>query len=314
MTSKMARAAAVTILLILLFGGCTKFEQKLFDWGLSLERQRSGLVFGTIWMDGKLTAFLERKGEGDTIVLLHGFGANKDTWIRFVRYMPKKFRILAIDMLGHGDSSRNMNLTYDGQHLADAFSRTADALRLRRFHLAGHSLGGYVAMLYAVKNPQKLITLGLFASGGVLSPTPTDFQLAMAEGKNPIAVDSAESFDRMMNRVFYKKPFLPWPMRSVILRQCIERNEFEKKMWNDIMENQQDATALLPQIHMPVLLLWGDKDRIMDVSCVEVYQRYLPQVETVIIENCGHGLIFEKPKEAADAYTKFLQNVLMSTS
>jgi pimeloyl-ACP methyl ester carboxylesterase len=228
--------------------------------------------------------------------------------------MPKNFRILAIDMPGHGDSSRNMDLTYDGQYLADAFSRTADALQLRRFHLVGHSLGGYVAMLYAVKNPQNLITLSFFASGGVLSPTPTDFQLSMAEGQNPITVDSAESFDRMMNLVFYKKPFLPWPMRSVILRQCIEQNEFEKKVWKDLWENKQDVTELLPQIRMPVFLLWGDKDRIMDVSCVEVYQRYLPQAETVIIENCGHGLIFEKPKKAADAYTKFLQNALKNIS
>ena len=118
----------------------------------------------------------------------------------------------------------------------------------------------------------------------------------------------------MMNLVFYKKPFVPWPMRPVILRQCIEQNEFEKKVWNDIWENRQDAIELLPQIRMPVFLLWGDKDRIMDVSCVKVYQCYLPQVETVIIENCGHGLIFEKPKKAADAYTKFLQNALMRIS
>ena len=308
MTSKRIKAGAVIFLTVFLLGGCTRFEQKLFDWGLSVERQRSGLIPRTIRVNGQIIAYLERKGEGDTIVLLHGFGANKDTWVRFVRYMPKKFRIVAIDMLGHGDSSRNMDLSYDAQHLTDTFSSTVESLGLHRFHLAGHSLGGYVAMLYAVKNPQKLITLSLFASAGVLSPTPTDFQLALATGENPITVDSAESFDRMMSLVFYKKPFAPWPMRSVIMRQCIERNEFEKKVWHDIWENWQVATELLPQIQTPVFLLWGDKDRIMHVSCVNVYRRYLPQAETVIIKNCGHGLIFERPKEAAGAYANFLQN------
>ena len=129
-TSKRIKAAVVIFLTILLLGSCTKFEQKLFDWGLSFERKRAGLLFRTVRWDGQITAYLERKGEGDTIVLLHGFGANKDTWIRFVRYMPKKFRILAIDMLGHGDSSQNMDLSYDAQHLTDAFSNTLESLGL----------------------------------------------------------------------------------------------------------------------------------------------------------------------------------------
>jgi pimeloyl-ACP methyl ester carboxylesterase len=47
----------------------------------------------------------------------------------------------------------------------------------------------------------------------------------------------------------------------------------------------------------------------VDLSCVKVYQRYLPQAETVIIQDCGHGLIFEKPKETADAYATFLQKI-----
>jgi abhydrolase domain-containing protein 6 len=307
MIAKRITTAAVIILTIFLFGSCARFEQKLFAWGLCLERQRSDLIPRTIRVGGQNIAYLERKGEGDTIVLLHGFGANKDTWVRFVRYMPKKFRILAIDLPGHGDNSRNMDVSYDAHHLTDAFSRTVESLGLHRFHLAGHSFGGYVAMLYAAKHPQKLITLSLFASAGVLSPTPTDFQRALAKGENPIKVDSEESFDRMMDLVFYKKPFAPWPMRSVILRQCIERNEFEKKVWHDIGENWQDATELLPQIRKPVFLLWGDKDRIMHISCVNVYRRYLPQDEIVIIKNCGHGLIFERPKEAAGAYANFLE-------
>jgi len=308
MTSKRIKAAAVIFLTIIFLGSCARFEKKLFDWGLSVERQRSGLVPRTIPVDGQNIAYLERKGEGDTIVLLHGFGANKDTWIRFVRYLPKKFRIVAIDMLGHGDSSRNMDIAYGAHHLTDAFSRTIESLGLQRFHLAGHSFGGYVAVLYAANHPQKLITLGLFASAGVMSPTPTKFQRALGKGENPLKVDSGESFDRMMDLVFYKKPFAPWPIRSVILRQCIERKDFEKKVWHDIGEDWRDATELLPHIRKPVFLLWGDKDRILHMSCVDVYCSYLPQAETAIIKNCGHGLIFEKPKEAAEAYANFLEN------
>lgn len=308
MPTMIIKVTAVIFPIILLLGGCARFEKKLFNWGVSFERYRSNLVYRSIHVDRQSIACLERKGEGDTVVLLHGFGADKDTWIRFVRYMPKKFRILAIDLPGHGDNIRNMDLSYDIQRLTDTLSLTVESLDLHHFHLAGHSLGGYVAMLYAARNPQKLFSLGLLASAGILCPKPTDFQLTLEKGENPSTIDSSESFDHMMNLVFYKKPFVPWPGRPVILCQCIERSKFEKKVWHDIWENRIDAKELLPQIRMPVFLLWGNKDRIIDISCVKVYQGYLPQAKTVIIKNCGHGLIFEKPKETANAYARFLQN------
>jgi len=309
MRLKRIGTAAVILATAFLLGACARFEQKLFDGGLSVERWRSGLTSRTVPVDGDVISYLERKGEGDPIVLVHGFGANKDAWIHFVRYLPKKFRIVVIDLPGHGDNRWDMDVSYDTHHFADTFSRTVEFLGLQRFHLAGHSFGGYVALLYAVNHPNKVITLGLFASAGVVSPTLTDFQRALVtRGKKPITVDSKESFDRMMDLLFYHKPFTPWPMRSVILRQCLERNEFEKKIWHDIGKDWQDATVLLPQIRQPVFLLWGDKDRILHISCVDVYRRYLPQAETVIIKDCGHGLIFEKPKETARAYVNFLQS------
>jgi abhydrolase domain-containing protein 6 len=303
------KSACVVFLAALLLGGCAGMERKLFDWGVSVERYRSDLVYQTIRVDGQKIACLERKGPGDTVVLLHGFGANKDTWIHFIRYMPEEFHIFAVDLAGHGDSRLDMALSYDIQYLTDILALTIESLDLQPFHLAGHSLGGYVAMLYAAENPQKLITLGLFASAGILCPEPTDFQLALEKGVPPISIDSAESFDHMIDLVFYKKPFMPWPAHPVLVRQCVERNKFEEKMWYAMLRSHPDANELLKQIQMPVFLLWGDKDRVVDLSCVKVYQQSMPQAETVTIKDCGHGLIFEKPKKTADAYAIFLKNI-----
>jgi abhydrolase domain-containing protein 6 len=309
MISKDMKVAAVLFLAVFLCCGCAGFERKLFDWGVSVERYRSDLVYQSIRVEDQDIAFLERKGPGDPIVLLHGFGANKDTWIHFIRYMPEEFHILAIDLTGHGDSRLDMDVSHDIRYLTDILALTIESLDLDSFHLAGHSLGGYVAMLYAAENPQKLTSLGLFASAGVLCPEPTDFQLALEKGVPPILIDSEESFDHMIDLVFYKKPFMPWPVRSVLVRQCITRNKFEEKMWYDLLRSHPDAIELLTKIQMPVFLLWGDKDRVVDLSCVKIYQRYLPPAETVVIKDCGHGLIFEKPKETADAYATFLKNI-----
>lgn len=289
--------------------GCGQFEQGLFETGVALERARAGLELKTIRVAGTQIAYLEREGNGEAIVLLHGFGANKDSWDLLARYLPKKYRLLALDLAGHGDRRKNMNAVYDVFHLLDDFSRIVRNLGLHRFHLAGNSLGGYVATLYAARNPRKLISLGLFASAGVSSPTPSDFQLALAEGQNPILVNSAESFDRMLDFLFYKKPFMPWPVHAVLLHQSVQRYGIDKKIWHDIWENRKDVTDLLPGIRVPVLVVWGDKDRILNVSSTIVYQRYLPEVKTVIIKNCGHALIYSRAEEAAAAYAVFLGQV-----
>jgi abhydrolase domain-containing protein 6 len=305
------KLGAVVLFAISVLAGCAQFERKLFDFGLSVERQRSHLVLKTLRLDQENIAYLERKGAGETIVLLHGFAANKDTWLRFVRYLPEQYRILLIDLAGHGDRSQapEAESSFNIEYMVTDFSRIINQLGGDHFHLAGNSLGGYVATFYARENPHKLITLGLFASAGVWPPKTNDFQLALEKGKNPLLVDSPQGFDDLMNLVFYKRPWMPWPVRPVIQRELIKKHDFYKRMWNDIWRSREDVAPFLPQIKIPVFLLWGGQDRILDVSSVAVYQHYLPDVQTRIIEKCGHGLIVEKAEEAANAYTKFLRNI-----
>lgn len=291
--------------------GCAALEGKIFNFALSVERQRSNLTLKTLRLGQQNIAYLEREGRGETIVLLHGFAANKDTWLRFVRYLPKQYRVLVIDLAGHGDRSQalEMEASFDVDHLQVDFSCIVDHLGVDHFHLAGNSLGGYVATLFARENQYRLITLGLFASAGVWPPKPSDLQLALEKESNPLLVNSPQGFDQLMDLVFYEKPWTPWPVRAVLERELIKRYDFYKKMWDDIWNSRQDVAAFLPEIKIPVFLLWGDKDRILDVSSVAVYQKYLPDVQAWIIVDCGHGLIIEKPKKAANAYTKFLMNI-----
>ncbi|MEA3470326.1 MAG: alpha/beta hydrolase, partial [Thermodesulfobacteriota bacterium] len=216
------------------------------------------------------------------------------------------YRILAIDLPGHGDNSRDFNKTYDLDYITEGFTKTIEKLNLGRFHLAGNSMGGYVSKIYAVNNPDRVITLGLFDSAGLVSPLPSDFQLALDRGDNPLIVNSRDDFDRLMRFAFNKEPFLPWPLRSVVARKYISNGRFNQKMWNDIWAKKSEAIDLLPRLHMPVFIIWGDADRILHVSSVEVYQRYIPQIETVILKNCGHAPMLERPAETADFYLRFL--------
>ena len=299
------------LLLVCLLGGCASIEKPFFNMGLGFERYRSGLAYKTVKVDEQDVAYLEREGQGDTIVLLHGFTGEKDNWIYFVRYIPEPYRVLAIDMPGHGDNKLDMDAVYTVKYFTDGVTRTIHALGLERFHLVGNSFGGLVSIHYALNNPEKVITLGLFDSAGVFSPTPSELQGLLDKGDNPFFVTSREGFDRLTDLCFYEQPCFPWPAMAVFSRKYIQRRELYQKMWNDFYPTlkEKDLRDRLPEVKMPTFVLWGDKDHLLDVSCVEVFKRYLPDVRTVIMKNCGHLPMMERPEEAADHYVRFLQQV-----
>ena len=286
--------------------GCGSFKKSLFESGMSMERWRSSLTEKTVQAGDLTVSYLERPGTGETIVMLHGFGADKTNWIRFARYLPKEYRLIAVDLPGHGSNARDWKRTYDIDSYVKGFADTADALRLDRFHLAGNSMGGYVSVLYSSEHPDRILTLCLIDSAGAISPRPGEFRRALERGDNPLVPKTRSQFYKLMDYAFCKKPFLPWPTYSVLADRSVELSSFNEKLWNDINTNRKDIASYLGGLRMPVLLLWGDKDRIIDVSTVSVFEQHIPHVQTVICKDCGHVPMIEIPKVTADTYVGFL--------
>ena len=73
--------------------------------------------------------------------------------------------------------------------------------------------------------------------------------------------------------------------------------------------NEYATAGLLKDLHMPVLIMWGDRDRIIHVSTVSVFQQGIPQAQTVIFKDCGHMPMLEIPRESAKAYATFLEGL-----
>jgi pimeloyl-ACP methyl ester carboxylesterase len=290
--------------------GCAGFKRSLFESGLSLERKLSGMEEKTITVNELSVSYLERPGVGETIVLLHGFSADKDNWVRFTRHLPEYYRVIAIDLPGHGSTTRDFNSTYSIDYITQGFANTVDALKIKRFHLAGNSMGGYVSALYSARHPARVQTLCLIDPAGATSPQPSDREISLSRGVNPLVPKTLFEFDNTLSYGFYRQPFLPWPARSVYAQRYIERSSFNEKMWSDIMENRVDVERYLGDISMPTLLMWGDRDRIIHISTVEVFLKGIPKIKTVIFKDCGHMPMVEIPRESATAYTSFLEEII----
>ncbi|MCP4688750.1 MAG: alpha/beta fold hydrolase [Desulfobacterales bacterium] len=302
---------ALLIFACVLFTGCASLQDGVFDLAMEMERDMAGLALKSVRIGGRDYAYLEREGVGETVVLLHGFTANKDNWVRFVRYMPEIYRIIAIDMPGHGDNAPDLDATWSPHSLSRGVGRVMEELGLESFHIAGNSLGGLVAKLYALDNPKKVKTIGLFNSAGVESSTRSEFETLLENGDNLFDVDSRDDFDRLGEYVFHDPPFLPWPVRPVLAREYIPRSAFYMRMLDEMKGPAgaplKPVTDQLKHLKMPALVLWGDKDRMLHVSGVEVYRRHLPDARIVIMKDCGHAPMIERPEESAGHYARFLE-------
>ncbi|MGD0820784.1 MAG: alpha/beta hydrolase [Desulfomonilia bacterium] len=296
------------LLLISLTTGCASFKHGMYDLMISADRSKSGLKQGLVQIPGQSMAYLERSGSGETIVLIHGFGANKDNWIRFTRNIPANYRVIAFDMPGYGDNAKAEDKTYSIDYLTNSLGQAVDALKLGRFHIAGNSMGGYISILYTARNPQRVITMCLLDNAGLhrVSPQPSDLQIAVAKGLSPLTPASEEDFSELMKYAFYKEPFIPWPITSVLAEKAVESSAFTKKMWIDLNTHDVDLLPLLPTLKLPVLVIWGDHDRILHVSTTEILKRSLPDSEIIIMKDCGHMPMVERPQETAQYYVAFL--------
>lgn len=305
---KKADICAVLLMLFLL-SGCASFQRGAYHCVMDTYRCRSKLEPRTLAIEGQSLAFLERPGKGDTIVLIHGFGGDKDNWISFVRYLPDEYRVIALDLPGHGDNPRLTDKTYSVEYLTASLAQAVDALGLKAFHLVGNSLGGYIAIVYTARHPERIKTLCLYDNGGLLeaSPEPSDFQLALKSGRNPLIPRTRQEYDELMRYVFYHEPFIPWPITSFLADYALTAGPFYGKIWTDVNAQPIDLTPLLPAITAPTLVVWGDKDRILHVSTTEVMKRALPKAEFIIIHDCGHTPMLERPQEAAGDYAAFLK-------
>ena len=171
-------------------------------------------------------------------------------------------------------------------------------------------MGGHLSVLYALQYPAQIQSMGLFDNSGVISPNASDLDLALEEGGNPLVADSVEQFGDLIEFATFKKPFIPWPLEGVLARRAVQNAAFNRVIFKSLSgEHFVDLEPLLAEIKVPVLILWGENDRVLDVSSIEVMQPLLPNAEVVIMKETGHLPMIERPAETAEHYLEFLGNL-----
>lgn len=245
-------------------------------------------------------------GTGDTIIMLHGFGGSKDNWLQIAKYFTPNYRVIIPDLSGFGDSSKPQNAKYNIMSQEERLNLFAKELQLTKFHLVGNSMGGNIAGNYAADYPEKVKTLALFDSAGVNAPTRGEAFLLLEKGINPLIVKDVNDYDKLLKVCFVKIPKMPSFIKKYLAKQAVEAGPLNKKIFNNMMTDNFILENKLDKITAPTLIVWGDSDKIIDISSVPIFEKNIRNSKSVIIKECGHLPMMERPEETAAAYQDFL--------
>lgn len=271
----------------------------------SVDKYKAGLTEKSLMVDDHVISYLEG-GDGQTVVLLHGFGANKFNWTYFSKYLKGKYHVIAIDIPGFGDSSKFMDKKYDITTQVDRLKKFIDKKNIKQFHVAGNSMGGYIAGMYAVRYPEQILSLGLIAAAGVKSPQESVYSQELKKGNNPLLPTNAEEFDKLLKFVYVNPPSIPDSFKKYLAELSVKDSAMNAKIFSQV----DDLTLLqndLPKIKAKTLIVWGDTDRVLDPSGARVFHQGIANSTLHIIKACGHSPMLEKPEETAGIYLDFLK-------
>ena len=242
----------------------------------------------------------QRGAGGPALVFLHYWGGSSRTWQHVVDALSPDYRTVAIDQRGWG-SSAAPDAGYALSDLAGDVLAVVDSLALESYILVGHSMGGKAAQLAASRRPRGLRGLVLVAPA---PPTPLALPLDARRGMVH-AYDSRASIVATLQQVLAPDG-LPDGDLDTVIADSLAGASPAKAAW-PLATSQEDITAVVPLIDVPVIVISGEHDR---VDPPEVLRRELlpriPQARLVVLPGVGHLLPLEAPADLANVIKAFV--------
>lgn len=298
---------ALLLIATLLVSACSK--QSIYDSAIGWERSSAGLETAEVSIGELDIAYLRSKEtvEGDTLVLIHGFGANKDNWTRLAKEFKGEFNVYAIDLPGHGDSSKPLDIGYRFEDQVNYLNQILEELGVKQFHMMGNSMGGAITALYAATHPEQIQTAVLFDPAGIFE-YESELVDRVLDGDNPLIPKKKGDFDKLLDFALEKRPFVPWPIFDVMEEKAIANREVNEVIFAAIRDTgfEPDFRDAITRIEAPVLVVWGKLDRVIDYRNADVFVDAIPNARKVILDDVGHAPMVETPAESARLFREFL--------
>lgn len=273
-------------------------------WELSLERARAGLVRREVTLPTGLHYVYLEGGKGETLMLLHGFGGDKDNFTRVAAHLTDHYHLIIPDHIGFGESDHPAHENYAAMAQADRLHALAKELGLGKLHLGGNSMGGQISIAYAARYPGEVQSLWLIDPAGIWSAPKSELaHLILEKGKNPLIPHTEDEFAQEFAFVMNDPPFIPRPMLNVLAQASIHNLPLADNIFlQTVSDSIEDRANGMP---IPSLIVWGDHDRAINVEAAHILHRLMPQSQVKIMAGLGHVPMIENPGQCAEDYLDF---------
>jgi len=250
---------------------------------------------------GDADLYYEVAGTGDTVVLLHGLGSSTRDWESQITSLSTQYRVVSIDLRGHGRSSRTRG-PYSMAGFAADIAAVLAHLGAQSAHICGISLGGMVAFQLAADSPACVRTLAIINSGPAFPGRTLKGRLTLLSRFAVIRIKGLPALAPIIAGRLFPKPEQE-PHRRTFIQRFAEndRNAYEHTMR---AIGKFDVSDRLDRIQCPVLVLASDRDY-TPVAAKEAYVSRLADARLVVIRDSGHASPIDQPEQVNEALLEF---------
>jgi len=218
---------------------------------------------------------------GPVVVLVHGLGGRAEDWTNLAPWLVKAgYRVYMPDLPGYGRSEEPADFSYSVPDEAGVVIGFLHALNLKQVDLGGWSMGGWIVQRIAIEHPDHVRRLMLFDTAGLYAKPLWDTGLFTSS--------TPEQLKQFYALLMPNPPNVPAFVVRDILRITKEKSWITQRALASMLSGRDVTDSLLPKLQMPVLLVWGQADRITPLSQGEKIHDLIPRSQLEVIPGCGH--------------------------
>lgn len=269
-------------------------------------------------LHGDRVAYQDVGSGEETLLLIHGMAGSSETWRAVIPQLSKKYRVIAPDLLGHGQSAKPRS-DYSLGAFAVLLRDLLDELGIARATVAGQSLGGGVAMQFAYQHPDFCQRLVLISSGGLGPDVGWTLRLLSAPGAElllpviapPPVVTAGNKVRSWLSAGGIQSPrgAEMWSAYSS-LADSQTRQAFLKTL-RSVVDYRGQSVSALNRLHLtadlPTMIIWGDQDKIIPIEHGYSVCDARPGCRLEVLAGVGHFPHVERPSEVADMIEDFIE-------
>ncbi|MBN8508703.1 MAG: alpha/beta fold hydrolase [Burkholderiales bacterium] len=301
-TLALGAAALVALVVALEFAA----PQRMTRFWLALERRRAGLTLKRQTIAGGLEMPYLEGGRGEPLLLVHGFGGDKDNFTRLAGALTRRYRVIVPDLPGFGDATRDPGSSHAVPDQVRRLHEFVTALQMPALHLGGNSMGGFIAAEYAANHPQQVQSLWLLDPAGTAAAHDSPMvRHYLATGETPLLLRRPEDIGATLKAIAVRPPLLPPSVKTVLAQRAVADRELHSRILQQLVHESPTLEDRLPAVATPTLVVWGTEDRILDPGGAEALRLRLPRCRVVLMDGIGHVPMMEAPAATAAHYLRF---------